>query len=118
MLDFQTILGYVVAAGSILVSAGTLLIRYTVLVVSAIGLLTGVDQDTLAALPSLDIAWQLLFAGLAVFGYSKVKVAEMAQAERLIQETSRVANLSASSESARSTSRRVDHVGPPAHDVG
>jgi hypothetical protein len=101
MFSLQVILGYVVGVGGILVGVGSLLIRYLVLVTSALGILHGVDQDTLAALPDLNTSWAMLMAGLAVFGYSKVKVAEMAQAERLIQETSRVANLSMSSESRR-----------------
>lgn len=99
MFSLQVILGYVVGVGGILVGAGSLLIRYVVLVVSAIGIDAGVTQDTLTALPDLNTSWAMLMAGLAVFGYSKAKVEEMQQTERLIQETSRMANLSVGSES-------------------
>jgi len=101
MFNVQVVLKYLVGVGGILVGAGSLLIRYVVLVVSAVGIVSGVDQDTLAALPSLDTSWAILMAGLAVFGYVQVKVAEMAQAEKQHAEAMRTANLSVGVESHR-----------------
>ena len=106
MLQVQDVLKYIVGVCGILVGAGSLLIRYVVLVVSAVGIDAGVNQDTLTALPTLDTWWAILMAGLAVFGYVQVKVAEMAQAERQIQETARMANLSVGSDS--DSTQRLD----------
>ena len=86
LINAKVIVSYFVAAAMIAVGGGSLVIRYIVMVAASIGLDMGVSQDTLTALPTLDVSWGLLMGGLAVFGYRRTQERHIAQSEELISQ--------------------------------
>ena len=86
LINAKVIVSYFVAGCMIAVGGGSLGIRYLVMLGATFGLDAGVSQDSLVALPSIDVSWGLLMGGLAVFGYRRTQERHIAQSEELISQ--------------------------------